>query len=248
MHPQQAAARWMNAAHEIDFENNQFLEWDVEGFCMRAIERCAWDADAYVVWARMYSGQPETALAIADLGIERSDEQVPDVPEEMSPWSDHDFRDVIRLHFIRAETLLKLGRTEEAFVEYDWLLELDPSDSIGVADYYVPALIEQGHYAEAEALLNSVAGEDDPFSMWNLVLTALGLGDKDTARERLGRARGMNPHVPECLLDRTRAPMPDEYIPGDISEAIIYENQAFSAWKSVRGAREWLKRNTPELP
>ena len=249
MRPEQAAMRWMEAAHEIGFEvnpeDNRFAAWDIEQFCLRAIERCPEDPDAYVVWSRLNAERPETALSIIDLGIKRSADRTPETPEGMSPWSDHEYRDVIRLHFIRAGTLLKLGRNEEAFAEYDWLLELDPHDAIGTADYYVPALIESGRYTDAEKLLNSVSGEDDPFSMWNLVLTAFALGDRHTARERLAQALEINPHVPECLLDRTRMPMPNEYIPGDMSEATIYENQAFAAWKSVPGAREWLKRNMP---
>ena len=250
LRPEQAAVRWMDTAHgfEIDPEPDldRYAMWHVEGCCLRAIERCPEDPDAYVVWARLYASRPEIALSIADLGIERSTTREPDMPEGMSPWSDHEFRDVIRLHFLRAETLVTLERHDEAFAEYNWLLELDPHDAIGAADHYVPALIQSGRYADAEKLLNSIAGEDDPFSMWNLVLTAYALGDKHTARERLARAIDLNPHVPECLLDRVRAPMPHEYMPGDVSEAIIYENQAFTAWKSVRGAREWLKRNTPD--
>ncbi len=250
MRPEQAAVRWMNTAHDIsddiEAERNPYRRWYIESFCLRAIERCPEDPDAFVVWARLHAGKPETALSIIDLGIHRSADRTPEVPEGMSTWSDHEFRDVIRLHFMRAETLLELGRNDEAFIEFNNLLELDPHDAIGAIDYYAPALIENGRYEEAEALLNSVAGEDDPFSMWNLVLTALAAGDKHTARERLSRALDMNPHVPECLLDRVRAPMPDQYLPGDMSEAIIYENQAFRAWKSVRGAREWLRRNAPE--
>lgn len=243
MRPQQAAMRWMNAIHEIGAEDDGAMRWYVKGYCMRAIERCPEDPDAYVVWAHIHAEAPETALAIIDRGITVSAGRAPDTPEGMSPWSDHEFRGVMRLHFLRAETLEKLERYDEAFAEYKWLLELDPRDAIGAADCYVPALILNGDNDKAEELLRSRAGEDDCFAAWNRVLSAYARGDKQAARARLEQALQVNPYVPECLLDRVREPMPSRYVPGDISEATVYENLAFSAWKAVRGAREWLKRN-----
>ncbi|MFP4644292.1 MAG: hypothetical protein ACLFM0_08045 [Spirochaetales bacterium] len=251
MRPEQAAIRWMDAAHELelgmDRERDQLASRDIESYCLRAIERCPEDPDAYVVWARLHAEEAETALAIIDLGETMSADLEPDTPEDVSPWSDHEFRNVMRLHIMRAEILLELGRYEEAFAEYEWLLEVDPYDSIGAADSYAPALIESGRYTQAEKLLNSVVGEDDPFAMWNLVLTAFALGDKQTAAQRLAQAHEMNPYISERLLNRSLAPMPDEYVPGERSEAIVYEHQAFAAWKSVPAAREWLKRHRPRL-
>ncbi len=246
MSPEQAAVHWMNAAHEMGVEVDDAGDWYVGSCCMRAIERCPKDPGAYVVWAQPHAEEPETALAIIERGLSVSAGRAPNMPEGMTPWSDHEFRDVMRLRFQRAETLAKLGRDEEASVEYEWLLELDPHDTVGAADCYVPLLISNGRHDKAEEILRSGAREDDCFAAWNRVLTAYARGDRQAAQARLEQALQINPYVPAYLLDRVREPIPSRYIPGDTSEAIVYENLAFSAWKGVRGAREWLKRNAPE--
>ncbi|MFW6388100.1 MAG: tetratricopeptide repeat protein, partial [bacterium] len=241
MPPPAAAARLMDSVHneargQIDGSEDSMIE----RYCLRAIERCPEDADAYVVWARLFERRPELALEIVETGLAASRNQEPDVPEGVSPWADHLFRDVLRLHFTRAEMLQALGRLEEAFEEYERLLEMDPEDGIGARLYYVPALVEAGRYREAKRALGTVAA-DNLFSapVWTAVLIEFALGEYEAAEGLLKQAIEANPHTPRYLLSRYPPEPPPYYSPGDESEAEIYADFARKAWRAVPGALDW---------
>ena len=243
MPPEAAASRLMDAVHgdpggRIDGSE----DFSIERYCLRAIERCPNEPDAYVVWARLYERQPQLALAIVETGIAATREREPDLPDGVSPWADHLFRDVLRLHFIRAEMLRSLGRLDEALDEYEYLLDFDPEDGIGARLYYVPALLLAGRYRDAQRALGDVSG-DELFAapIWNAALTAVALGD-DGADELLRKALEANPHIPRYLLSRYLPAPPPYYSPGDEDEAIIYADGAQPAWRAVPGALDRLKR------
>jgi len=108
-------------------------DYTLTGDCLRAVERCPWEADACLVLARLWEGEPQRVLFYLDQGLAATSNQEPEVPPGVSPWQDYLYRDLLRLHFIRAETLLELNRPDEAFQEYEALLKIDPEDAMASA-------------------------------------------------------------------------------------------------------------------
>lgn len=244
---QAAATRIMYAAYEgaqgrIDGSE----DWWIEAMCYRAIERCPDQADAYVMLARLYEHRPQLALRFVESGLEMTADQKPEVPDGFSAWDDHLFRDVIRLHFTRAEMLHTLGDFEAAFEQFERLLQIDPADGICSRDYYVAALLEAGRYDRAKEVGES-AVDGMPFaaSYWNNALTAFAQKDRTRAQALLADALEHNPHVPEMILTRWPSEPPPRYSPGDQNEAIIYASIARKAWRAVPGAVAWLRRMAP---
>ncbi len=168
------------------------------------------------------------------------------MPEGVSPWRDHLYRDVLRLHFVRAELLRDLDRTGESFVEFEELLRIDPFDGIGATEYYFQALMEAKDYKAAQRLLDTYPQDRYTHVLWNETLVAYALGENDLAEVRRSEAMAMNPQVPEHLLARWLPQPPDYYSPGGMDEALIYAEQFQQAWKQVPGARDWLKRRAAE--
>ncbi len=242
--PEAASANLMEAVHESPNKIDGTEDYFVRAICLRAVERCPTDADAYVVLARIYDTHPALALTFVNAGLEATADAVPAVPADVSPWRDHLFRDVIRLHFIRAELLRDLGRLEETFAEFEELLRIDPFDGIGAAGYYFQALMEAGDYQKAQDLLDRFPEVQWSPALWNATLAAYARGDKELADRRRRQAMHANPYVPGHLLSGFPPQAPDYYTPGGMEEALIYAAQFYRTWKRVRGARAWLRRRT----
>ncbi|MFW5783247.1 MAG: tetratricopeptide repeat protein [Spirochaetota bacterium] len=214
-----AAMNLMSAVHESPYRFDGTEDYTVRSICMRAMERCPTDADAYVVLARIYDHRPELALSLVDAGLVATAGRAPEVPDGVSPWRDHLFRDVLRLRFVRAESLLDLGRIDEAFAEFEELLRIDPFDGMGATDFYFLALVDAGDYDRAQRLLDRFSNDRTPTFLWNAALAAYARGEKDTADARREEAMTANPHVPEYLLADRLVEPPDYYTPGDANEA-----------------------------
>lgn len=245
--PMQASHRLMEWVHEPEYELDGTGEPGLQAICIRAIERCPTNADGYVVWARLWEHRPEEALKIVDAGLEATEGREPDVPPGWSSWGDHEYRDVMRLYFIRAETLLALDRTDEAFEEFERLLRIDAEDGIGTRFHYVPALITAQRYTRARQVQDQFKDEVFAADVWNSLLTALALGDERYAERLLPKALEQNPFIPELLLSRSRSvyePLPDYYSPGTAEEAVIYIINSEMAWRAVSGAREWVRERS----
>ncbi|MFP4232536.1 MAG: tetratricopeptide repeat protein [Spirochaetaceae bacterium] len=239
-----AAATVMYEIHENAYSIDGSEDTIIQSRCLRAIERCPTDADAYVVWARLYEHRPEDVLRIVEAGISATAERTPIVPPGASPWGDHTFRDVLRLHFQRAEALESLGKTNEAFEEWERLLSLDPHDAVGARYRYLPSLILADRHEEADRLLDRFAADRSAGWLWNGVLTAYARGDRESAQTTLVEAMEANPHVPELLFSRMLPEVYSYYSEGSIEEAVIYVEWSARAWRRQRGAKAWLARHT----
>ncbi len=241
-YPEQAAADIMYDVHDMGGRLDGTEDVYLQALCLRAIERCPEEPDPYVVLARLYERKPERSLQLADAGLAASSGRTPDVPAGASPWLDHSYRDVIRLHFIRAEVLTQLGRTDEAFAEWETLLKIDPEDAIGARHFYFPGLILSDQFNAAEQLLKRYPADPSTPACWNRTLAALVRDDTRTADAELDAALEANPHVPDVLAARALPDVGNYYAPWSYEEAVIYAEQAAPAWRHVSGAREWLRR------
>ncbi len=246
LRPEVAASMLMTWVHESgeQIDGNEYSS--LRHLCVRAIERCPTHADAYVVLARTYEQQPERALTIADAGLAATADKEPDFPPGWAAWDDHLFRDVMRLHFIRAETLLTLDRRQEAVAAFEHLLsEYDPDDRMGATDSYVPALIISGHHRAAKECLKRISETRRAAPLWNRLLTHLALGEESEAEKLLPEALERNSYIPELLSVRPSClpyPLPDYYSPGSPEEAVLYASAALEAWRTVPRARQWVQQ------
>jgi tetratricopeptide (TPR) repeat protein len=240
--PRMAAYNQVGIVHEQHLQINGTRDYRITGYCLRAIERCPSDADAYVILARLYQGEPELVLSFADEGLKATEDQEPEVPPGIPPWEDHLYRDVLRLHFIRAETLLELNRTDEGFRQFEGLLKQDPQDGMGAALWYVPALIQHGSYDEAARVHRRYCRDAAPDTPWTDALLAWASGDREAAKEHIAEAVQLYPLVPDALLRRP-LDVPDTYQGQfEADDALLYTKRAEKAWRRVKGAIEWLRR------
>ncbi len=240
--PEMAAYNWVGMVHEEQLQIDGTGDYTITKNCIRAIERCPSDADAYVILARLFEGEPERILSIAEEGLKATNEQLPEVPPGISPWRDHLYRDILRLRFFRAHALLALDRPQEGFQEFEELLKVDPDDGIGAALWYVPALIEHGRYVEAVRVHHSYCRQAVPDTPWTDALLAWATGDREKAKTLRAAAVEQYPLVPQALLAR-RMEVPDTHQGQlDAEDAIIYAERAEKAWRRVKGAMDWLRR------
>ncbi|TVQ26800.1 MAG: hypothetical protein EA382_04855 [Spirochaetaceae bacterium] len=240
--PEVAALNWMSRVHDSPYRLDGTEDYFARATCLRAMERCPTDADAYVVLARLYSRRPELALTIVDAGLLATAGAVPDVPDGLSVWADHTYRDVLRLRFVRADLLRDLGRLLDAFAQYEELLAIDPLDGIGAIEFYFQAAMEAGDYPRAQRALERCPDDRSTTGLWNATLVAFAHGDKERSERCRIDAMAANPNVPDKLLSNRLAEPPDYYSPGGLDEALIYADRFWRAWKRVPGARDWLRR------
>ena len=242
--PIAAALRIVDVIAEDDGPPPLFEEWRFHAdLCARAIERCAECAVAYVVLTRVFDHEPQRALRCAEIGVAATAGCTPDVPDGVSPWDDYLFRDVLRIRFLRAETLRTLGRFEESVAAFQELLTDDPTDAVAALEYLVLALLQAGRFEEAHAL-PPVPHVREGFAAvhWNRVLTSFAVGDHAAAEALFATSMHVNPHVPEMLTARNPPDPPDFFTPGDAAEAAIYAEFAGTTWRSVPRAMDWLRR------
>ena len=223
-------------------------EYFAKRFCLLAIERDPACAEAYVLLASSERQNPEQALQVLEAGIAAGEERKPALPVGVSAWRDHMYRDVLRLRFARAESLVTVGRQEEALAAYQEILRLEPEDNIGVRYKLVPLLIAAARLDEAAQLVYAFAdGADEAesaFVRWNRTLIAYARGGAKQAGPLLEAAIEANEYVVEELLYIEPFPeiMPDSYYIGSPEEAMVYAEESIAAWRKVKGARAWLRR------
>ncbi len=78
---------------------------------------------------------------------------------------------------------------------------------------------------------------------FHLLLAFRETGPGPKADALLAEALTYNPHVAALLLGRKRMPKaePDDYSPGEASEAVVYVRDGAAAWASLAGALAWLR-------
>ncbi len=240
--PEMAAYNWTSAVHELQLQINGTRDYETTRNCLRALERCPTEADAYVVLARLYEGDPERALNFVESGLDATRRQEPEIAPGTSPWRSHLYRDVMRLHLIRAQSLLELGRTDEGFREFDQLLQIDPEDLMGAALWYVLALIEHSRYHDAQRIHAEYCAHTPPDATWTGALLAWAAGDRAEAKRLATEGLRENPWVVSALLGRRLETTEDPHDRFDAQDALFYAHRASSAWRHVEGAYAWLRR------
>jgi tetratricopeptide (TPR) repeat protein len=207
-------------------------------------------ADAYVLLAEEAASSLTEALNLYRQGVEAGERALrKDAFEEDIGhfWGTLETRPYMRARAGLAECLWASGKHDEAIQHYKDMLRLNPNDNQGIRDLLMPRLIEMERDEEAEVLFEEY--HDDGMAFWiysRALLDFRKMGDSEMLRKSLAAALKKNKHIPAYLLGRKKIPrfLPEYYSPGDESEAIFYRKENLKAWKTTRGALNWLIRQT----
>ncbi len=159
-------------------------------------------------------------------------------------WQHLEARPYLRARLGLAESLLAIGRRDEAIGHYEELLLLNPGDHQGVRYHLAPALAELGRDGALANLLRRY--ESDSMAGWAFTGALLAYrqsGDSPASRRALKLAAGMNRHVIPFLAGERLIPsaLPSSFLAGDESEAIHYVAGNQRAWRATPGALEWVR-------
>lgn len=144
------------------------------------------------------------------------------------------------------ETLLDLGRVEEAVESFREMLRLDPDDDQRVREILVNVLIDLDRDEEAQDLLDRYGGDESALMGFPRALLRFRReGDSVEARRSLKAAVRTNRFVQGLLL-RTRK-LPSSlglHSSGTEGEAAIYLVLSRGTWTKTPGALDWLRERT----
>lgn len=159
-------------------------------------------------------------------------------------WGFEETRPYMRVRQRLAETLRLAGRLEEAVVEFEALLRLNPNDNQGVRLMLLPTYLRLRRLADAERLFTQYSQEADLSVVfaWGRVLARFMSGEGAGAVRALATARKQNPFLLAYLKDNRPLPaaLPTSYAPGSKEEALCFAAVLREAWAAHPEARRWL--------
>jgi len=203
-------------------------------------------ADAYVILAEDEAKTLEEAKAFYEQGVKAGERSLG--PETFKEYAGHFWGFIKTRPYMRARAglarcLWKLGERSEAIAHFQDLLRLNPGDNQGLRYELVNWLLCEERDKEARALLNTYKGEATAFWLYSEALWLFRQeGPSNRANRALKEALKENHFVPQYLLEKKKLPqkLPEAYMLGDESEAMVYADLAMEAWRSTPWAREWL--------
>jgi tetratricopeptide (TPR) repeat protein len=213
-------------AEDLIYEACQATGPRREALAREALAMWADCADAYVLLAQAESSL-ETSRDLLEQGVRAGERAIGwrVFKEDIGDfWLIFETRPYMRARAMLAATLWRLGGREEAVEHHRELLRLNPRDHQGLRYRQAHWLLALEGYDELDA----------PFAR---------RGDDARSRGLLGRARELNPHIPDYLrgVKKLPVPRPAHIVFGEETEAVDYAAGAGELWRSVPGALAWLK-------
>ena len=134
------------------------------------------------------------------------------------------------------------GRLSESVAVLEEMIELNPNDNQGVRDQLMTYLIELGDDSKFQRYNKKYHDDDTTFMLYNRALFSFKTGgDSPISQKLIAKAIKGNKHVPGLLLAKTPVmTFGDSFIMGDESEAEYYVYFAYTVWRKVDGAIDWL--------
>ncbi|MDO5849021.1 MAG: DUF6398 domain-containing protein [Methanobrevibacter sp.] len=142
-----------------------------------------------------------------------------------------------------ANLLWRVGRKQDAVVNLEYLLELNPGDHQGVRDLLINYLINLNRLDEAEKLINLYDFESTANWDYSKLLIAIKNKEgKDVIRELYDDAFSNNHHVVDFILSKKQfGECPRTYVLGDENEAIVYMFLSENNWKDKKALKTLKK-------
>jgi len=203
-------------------------------------------ADAYIVKAELATSRKD-ALVLYEQAVVAAERALgPDVFQKDVGrfWTKVETRTYMRAREGLANVLWAAGRREEAVGHLQDMLRLNPNDNQGMRYVLAGYLLFLDRDEDLDRLLRRYP--DDGSADWAYARALLSFrleGDTIASRQLLKKAKKINKHVPDLLLDRQPPPaeLPAYYTPGDKSEAHIFISRHLVGWKSTPGAIAWVR-------
>lgn len=160
-------------------------------------------------------------------------------------WGFHETRPYMRVREMLAEHLRVAGRVEEAVVEWQAMLELNPNDNQGVRYALLCALLGLSRLEEARKLFEKYPREFEfnAAFAWGRVLERFLSNDLAAVTGALATARKQNPHMQVYVKGHRALPreLPEAYSPGSKEEAMCFAEGLREAWLKHPAALKWLE-------
>ena len=153
-------------------------------------------------------------------------------------------RPYMRARYEFAICLWAARRHEDAIVQYEDMLRLNPNDNQGVRQPLLAAYLELGRNREAGELIDRY--DESASAVWEyarLLLSFRADGDSANTRKLLDKAKKVNKFVPKYLLGEKLLPdeMPQYVGCGDENEAVDCVVSLLPAWRNTPGVTAWLR-------
>ncbi|WP_083937987.1 SEC-C metal-binding domain-containing protein [Paenibacillus daejeonensis] len=149
-------------------------------------------------------------------------------------WMDVETRPYMRAKLNYAQTCATMFNQEEAILQLEEMLELNPNDNQGARDLLLMAYLEEHEYKKASQLITAYEEDASAWFTYSRVLVEQGLDKPEsTIRHMLRLAIEANPYVPAYLIGKKKLPKKSpEYVGfGDDREAIYYVQGNFHLWQ-----------------
>lgn len=202
--------------------------------------------DALMMTATMMSETPLQYINMTQLAIEAGRMELGEEFMEENKghfWGLLETRPYMRACAALAEILVDIGLFEDAIIEYEKMLELNPGDNQGMRYPLLALYLQEKHLDDAHELLLQHEEETMAVFTWGRVL--LGFIDRgpDYAETLLDEADERNPYMQDYLTGFARLPKDDLGFHGfgDENEAIVAAKYLKPAWKKYPKAVAWLK-------
>lgn len=159
-------------------------------------------------------------------------------------WGYLETRPYMRALHLLGQLYQDAGQFPKAIQVFERMLALNPTDNQGVRYSLMGLYLAENRLAEARSLWKKYEKDRSAFWTWGKVLLEFLSGKLEEAQKALREARQVNPHAEAYLGGWKPQPkeLPDYYIPGEESEAIICLLEIGPAWMKHPEALRWLEQ------
>ena len=159
-------------------------------------------------------------------------------------WGILETRPYMRARSQLAQALVEANRLDEAVLEHEGMLDLNPGDNQGIRYGLLALYLAQKRLEDAAKMFETYdEREYSAIFGWAYVLDRFLVGDITGAEEALKQTCERNPHTMAYFLGHRKLPknMPGSYSMGSNEEAMIAYDILKIAWKKHPKAKKWLK-------
>jgi hypothetical protein len=147
-------------------------------------------------------------------------------------WGITKTRPYMTVLFEKAQLLYEYSLDNYAADIWVRMLDLCPTDNLGVRTYLLEYFLKNGNRNEAKNLLNNYPECGLPGFIWTDIMFQLEENNDKTAKKRIKTGIGVNKHVPKLLLNKKKyqADFPGMVTIGSKHEAELYCGRFKTLW------------------